>query len=53
MSRYGIGGAPKLTLAQIGEQLGISKERVRQVEARAHAKLRKLTRLEALETLEI
>jgi RNA polymerase primary sigma factor len=48
-SRYGIGGVPKLTLSQIGRQLGISKERVRQVEARAHAKVRKLARLEALD----
>jgi RNA polymerase primary sigma factor len=52
-SRYGIGGATKLTLAQIGQELGISKERVRQIAARALAKLREFARLEALETLEI
>ncbi len=30
--RYGIRGASQQTLAQIGRQLGISKERVRQIE---------------------
>jgi RNA polymerase primary sigma factor len=52
-SRYGIGGAPELTLEQIGQELGISKERVRQIAARAQAKLREFARLEALELLEI
>ena len=52
-SRYGIGGAPEQTLAQIAQELGISQERVRQIAVRAHAKLRKFARLEALETLEI
>ncbi len=53
VSRYGIGGVPKLTLAQIGQEPGISKERVRQVRTCALAKLRKLARLEEIETLEI
>jgi DNA-directed RNA polymerase sigma subunit (sigma70/sigma32) len=39
-SRYGIGGGPEQTLIQIGRDLGISKERVRQLVARAQAKLR-------------
>jgi RNA polymerase primary sigma factor len=51
--RYGIGGAPEQTLARIGQELGISKERVRQIEVRAQTKLRKFARLEALDPLEI
>ena len=46
-SRHGLGGAPEQTLAQIGQELGICKERVRQIAARGHAKLRKFARLEA------
>ena len=52
-SHYGIDGAPKQTLRQIGKELGISKERVRQIEDRARAKLRKWARLERLESLPI
>jgi RNA polymerase primary sigma factor len=43
--RFGIGGARLQTLEQIGKELGITKERVRQIEARARDKLRKLARL--------
>jgi RNA polymerase primary sigma factor len=48
-SRYGIGGAEERTLKQIGVELGISKERVRQLETRAHQKLRGLARREELD----
>jgi RNA polymerase primary sigma factor len=40
--RYGLDGAGKLTLEQLGEELGVTKERVRQFEARAIKKLRAL-----------
>ncbi len=40
VSRYGLGGAAELTLEQLGRELGITKERVRQLESRAERKLR-------------
>jgi RNA polymerase primary sigma factor len=39
-SRFGLGGANELTLERIGRKLGVSKERVRQIESRAQNKLR-------------
>jgi RNA polymerase primary sigma factor len=47
--RHGIGGVAEQSLNQIGRHLGISKQRVRQIEQRAHSKLRRLARLEAIE----
>ena len=52
-TRYGLGGAPERNLAQIGRELGISKQRVSQIAARAESKLRKIARRETLESLEI
>jgi RNA polymerase primary sigma factor len=49
VNRHGIGGVPEQTLKQIGLDLGISKERVRQLKERALAKLRNFARLEAIE----
>jgi RNA polymerase primary sigma factor len=40
VSRFGLGGAGERTLEQLGKELGITKERVRQIESRAQAKLR-------------
>jgi RNA polymerase sigma factor (sigma-70 family) len=37
---FGINGHPKLTLSEIGERLGVTRERVRQIEARALRTLR-------------
>ena len=42
ISRYGLGGAHEQTLEQLGRELGITKERVRQIESRAQDKLRKI-----------
>ena len=44
VNRYGLGGAGELTLEQLGRELGITKERVRQIESRAQDKLRKFAR---------
>jgi RNA polymerase primary sigma factor len=52
-SRYGIDGGPEQALHQIGRDLGISKERVRQLANRAQDKLRKFARVEAFEPFEI
>jgi RNA polymerase primary sigma factor len=38
--RFGLDGEPEHTLEQIGQKLGLSRERVRQLEARALEKLR-------------
>ena len=39
-ARFGLGGQAPLTLQEIGERLGLSRERVRQLESRALARLR-------------
>ena len=51
VGRFGIGGADEQTLKQIGKELGITKERVRQIETRAQHKLRGLARTEELDLL--
>ena len=41
--RFGLGGEEPLTLAEIGRQINVSRERVRQLEAKAILKLRSMT----------
>jgi RNA polymerase primary sigma factor len=48
--RFGIDGANDHTLAEIGEQLGVTRERIRQIEAQALEKLRHARRARKLAT---
>src|SRR5262249_49690141 len=48
ISRFGLGGASEQTLEQLGRELGITKERVRQIESRAQDKLRRIASEEKL-----
>ena len=41
--RFGLGGEEPLTLAEIGRQINVSRERVRQLEAKAIANLQIMT----------
>jgi RNA polymerase primary sigma factor len=49
VSRYGINGVSEQTLEQLGRELGITKERVRQIESRAQEKLRRIAIEEKLD----
>ncbi len=51
ISRYGLDGNVEQTLEQLGNELGVTKERVRQLETRAQAKLKKFATSEAMEML--
>jgi RNA polymerase primary sigma factor len=48
-SRFGLAGAAEQTLEQLGREFGVTKERIRQIEARAQEKLRKYAREEKIE----
>jgi RNA polymerase primary sigma factor len=49
MSRFGLEGTLEQTLEQLGRELGVTKERVRQIESRAQEKLRRIAIEENLE----
>ncbi|OGC65078.1 hypothetical protein A2326_03505 [candidate division WWE3 bacterium RIFOXYB2_FULL_41_6] len=50
MSRFGLTqGHEPLTLKQVGVEMGVTKERIRQIEARALNKLRKAAQEENIE----
>jgi RNA polymerase primary sigma factor len=49
VSRYGLDGVSEQTLEQLGRELGITKERVRQIESRAQDKLRRFASEEQLD----
>ena len=49
VSRYGLNGVNEQTLEQLGKQLNITKERVRQIESRAQDKLRRFATEEKLD----
>jgi len=50
-SHYGTNGCPAKTLQQIGNGFGLTRERIRQIEVRALAKLRNVIAPEAVEGL--
>jgi RNA polymerase primary sigma factor len=47
--RFGLLGRTPQTLEQVGTELGLTRERIRQIESRALAKLRHLARVQALD----
>ncbi len=49
--RYGLDAQPPRTLSHVGEQLGVTRERVRQIEIRALARLRNASPVHGLESL--
>jgi RNA polymerase primary sigma factor len=51
VSRFGLEGTGRKTLAELGKELGITKERVRQLETRACARLRKVAEEQELDLL--
>ena len=46
--RFGIGSDKALTLAEIGEVMGVTRERIRQIETKALRKMRNPLRLKLL-----
>ena len=48
--RFGLGGASEHTLQEVGETFGVTRERIRQIEAKALEKLRRPDRARKLRT---
>ena len=49
--RFGIGGMSEHTLAEVGKAFGVTRERIRQIEAKALEKLRHPSRARKLRTI--
>ncbi|MDO4393889.1 MAG: RNA polymerase sigma factor RpoD [Bacillota bacterium] len=49
IERFGLAGEPPRTLEQVGQEMGVTRERIRQIEAKAIRKLRHPTRKKRLE----
>jgi RNA polymerase primary sigma factor len=49
--RYGLDMASDHTLEEVGKQFDVTRERIRQIEAKAMSKLRHASRAERLRTL--
>ena len=47
--RYGLDGEPRLTLRALGEEMGISRERVRQIQIKAQKRLKSFPRTREFE----
>jgi RNA polymerase primary sigma factor len=46
--RFGLGGRPPLTLDEVGQEFGLTRERIRQIEAKTMAKLKSFRETEHL-----